>query len=104
MWGEKQLPSIYFCLNINSFYFSPLQNAEYLHVGEKQELLGLVLKGSNREIAEMPDIPKVCSFPVSELTAHYHRGCLTEMSSKRNRNMLIHLPCSPVTDCGSEVH
>lgn len=68
----KQLSSIWFCLKINSFYFSPLQNAEYLHIGDKQELLGLVLKGSNREIAAIPDTPKVYSFPVSELAAYYH--------------------------------
>lgn len=69
--GGKQLSSICFCLKINSFYFSPLQNAEYLRIGDKQKLLGLVLKGSNREIA-IPDTPKVCSFPVSELAAYYH--------------------------------
>lgn len=34
-------------------------------------MLGLVLKGFNREIAEMPDTPKVCGFPVSELAAYY---------------------------------
>lgn len=64
------LPSICFCFKMSSFYFSPLQNAENLHIGEKQELLGVVLRALTG-IAELPQTPKVCSFPVSGLTVYY---------------------------------